>query len=173
MNETVDPESRRALAFTVEPSGAMTRTRQVINRTFELILVVAALDVDATDSVFGSWTVLGLLDIACWELTVVSWGWCSSVWCNFWHFWQWFNDRQFLAKCSEPRQFKHKLLLFKILNLRSRLKDLNWLQTYNGCFSLQTTQEWSVTLLVKEVNWGLWPPDPWLLGFFKEWASFL
>ena len=51
MNETVDPESRRALAFTDEPSGAITRTRQVINRTFELILV-AALDADVTGSVF-------------------------------------------------------------------------------------------------------------------------
>ena len=50
MNETVDPESRRALTFTVEPSGAMTRTQQVINRTIELILV-AVLDADATDSV--------------------------------------------------------------------------------------------------------------------------
>ena len=51
MNVTVDPESRRALALTDEPSGAITRT-QVINKTFELILVVTALDADVTGSVF-------------------------------------------------------------------------------------------------------------------------
>ena len=46
----VEPESRRALAFTVEPSGATTRIRQVINRTFELTLAIAALDADSTGS---------------------------------------------------------------------------------------------------------------------------
>ena len=48
----MDLESRRALAFTDEPSGAITRTRQVINRMFELILLVAALDADITGSIF-------------------------------------------------------------------------------------------------------------------------
>ena len=54
MNETVDPESRRVLAFTVEPSGATTRTRQVINRTFGLILIMDVLEAHATDSELGS-----------------------------------------------------------------------------------------------------------------------
>lgn len=71
MNETIDPASRRALAFTVEPSGATTRTQQVINRTFELILIIATLDVAAMDAVFGGCTELKLLDIDCRELTAV------------------------------------------------------------------------------------------------------
>ena len=43
MNEADEAESNKALAVTVEPSGALTRTLQVINSEF-CVKLVAALD---------------------------------------------------------------------------------------------------------------------------------
>ena len=63
MNEADEAESSKALAFTVEPSGALTRTMQVIISGFHNRLVAAFDEMTGTLTLVLGWIGAGLLEV--------------------------------------------------------------------------------------------------------------
>ena len=121
--------SSSALASTVDPSGALSNTRQVISKELDFnlmavqeVIFVGSLELGLVGALEGGGASLGVST-------------CNRVWCGLWHFLYLWMDLQFLTKWPGLRQFKHRLCSFRVDTLLSCGSALNLVQANRGCFS--------------------------------------
>lgn len=145
MKDVEEALSSSALASIVDPSGALTNTRQVISKALDFNLTAVY---DATS--VGLFELGGSEELLMGVPLCVST--CNKVWWGFWHFLHLWLDLHCLTKCPELRQFMHRLLSFRVEILLSCGNALNFAQAYRGCFSFVQRVLADLELAVKEAT---------------------
>ena len=103
-------EALSSNALTVDPSGALTNTRQVNLTAVQEVIFVASLELGGE---------LGGVEVSLGVST------CNRVWCGLWHFLHLWMDLQFLMKWPGLR---HRLCSFRVDTLLSCGSALNLVQ---------------------------------------------